>query len=188
MLYLRLRTLLLRQFERLMLWACPRIAALCERHGRLRVIDDHFDPNVPYLHRHYLIFKDRKYWWQACNIFLHRFLRGDGDCAVHDHPFSYVTVILTAGYWEITPAGRFWRGPGSILMRGATSRHRVEIEPTAGPVYTLFWAGPRTREWGFCDEAGRWWLRWDDYLDDNLAPIQESLARKPKKTNRPKGV
>lgn len=183
--YFTLRAMLLEQFARLMLWLCPRVAAWCERNGRLRVIDDHYDPTVPYLRRHYILFQDRRWKWQAINVVLHHFLRGDHDDALHSHPWAWATLILTGGYWEHTPKGRFWRGPGTIVFRLPGCCHRVELDPNAGPVYTLFWMGPKWCKWGFCNPEQTWWIEEHDYLTGNISDLQGALARKPKFKERP---
>lgn len=115
------------------------------------------------------------------NLSLHRILRSDNDDAAHDHPWLfYFTIILTGGYWEHTTKGRIWRGPGSILFRWGTSKHRLELDPTKGETWTLFTMGPHIREWGFCDFAGSWWIRWYDYLyGQPMKAIKKAIEKKP---------
>jgi hypothetical protein len=125
-----------------------------ERHGRKRIIYDRLD-DEPYLERYYIFLKDRTKF--PFNIFLHKFLKSDPD-DVHDHPWPYATLILKGGYWEWVPQlnsegskiGEIakWRGPGSFRTCGATSYHRIEIEPGVD-CWTLFMPGPQKREWGF---------------------------------------
>lgn len=115
-----------------------------ERHGRKRIVMDR-ENGEPYLERYYVFLKDRKHF--PFNIFLHKFLKGDPD-DLHDHPWGYATLILKGGYWETTPAGRFWRGPGHFRICPANSYHRIELEPGV-TAWTLFMPGPQKREWGF---------------------------------------
>ena len=124
-----------------------------ERCGRKVTIMDRIN-NTPYMERYYLFLKDRKKF--PFNVFLHKFLKGDPD-DVHDHPWPYATLILKGGYWEWIPQfangvkiGEYqvWRGPGSFRMCGATSYHRIELEPGV-TAWTLFMPGPQKREWGF---------------------------------------
>lgn len=112
----------------------------------------------PYLIRHTL-FACR--WFR---IMLHEFRRGDIDRELHDHPWSYVSLILRGGYWEETanPSGvchcgedvnlhhtgsghapvdnpehdKKWFGSGKVLFRPATWKHRVILpgDPDAPPV------------------------------------------------------
>jgi hypothetical protein len=85
---------------------------------------------------------------------VHRFLRSDADDEMHDHPWASRSIILSGGYWEVTPLGRIWLGEGSTSIRQATDLHRVEIEPGIIPI-TMFEHGPRTNEWGFVGADGR---------------------------------
>jgi len=129
-----------------------------ERHDRKRIIHDRLD-NEPYLERYYLFLKDRKHF--PFNIFLHRFLKGDPD-DLHDHPWPYATLILKGGYWETTPEGRFWRGPGHFRTCGANTYHRVELEPNV-ECWTLFMPGPQKREWGFL--VNNKWMEHGKYFE-----------------------
>lgn len=84
---------------------------------------------------------------------IHRFLRSDGDNELHDHPWDNRTIVISGGYYDVTPTGRRWLGPGAILNRRAHHFHRVELEPGIQPV-TLFWHGPKINEWGFLSADG----------------------------------
>ena len=125
--------------------------------GRKRVIMDRLS-DEPYLTRYYLFLKDRK--WFPFNIFLHNFHKGDPD-DLHDHPWPFVTVILKGGYWEHTPEGKFWRGPGSIRFAKSSQLHRVELCPNTD-TWTLFFPGPVLKDWGFM-EKGKW-VQHEQYL------------------------
>jgi len=138
-----------------------------ERIGRKRIVMDRQD-NEPYLERYYVFLKDRKIF--PFNIFLHHFLKGDPD-DVHDHPWSYATLILKGGYWEFIPQfnsegiqtceiGK-WRGPGHFRICSANSYHRIELDPTVD-CWTLFMPGPQKREWGFLVKNK--WVHNDLYL------------------------
>lgn len=122
-----------------------------ENRGRKRIIFDR-QHNEPYLERYYLLLKKRNRL--PFNIFLHKFLKGDVDEHLHDHPWNYITIVLKGGYWEITPNGKYWRGAGHIRRCTATSMHRIELEPGVD-CWTLFIPGIRKREWGF-DVDGLW--------------------------------
>lgn len=131
---------------------------ILEKLGRRRVILDRIGQK-PYLERYYLFLKDRK--WFPFNVFLHKFIQGDPD-ELHDHPWPYFTLILRGGYWEVTPNGRFWRGPGSFRFSGAKSLHRVELEPGVN-AWTLFCPGPKLREWGFIVNGK--WMHCEKYFE-----------------------
>lgn len=132
---------------------------LMKRIGRYRLILDR-NSNEPYLERYYLFLKDRVNF--PFNIFLHKFLRSDPD-DLHDHPWSYFTLILRGGYWEHTLDGKYWRGPGHFRVCKANSYHRIEIEPNVD-VWTLFMPFKQKREWGFL-EKGKKWVHHTTYLD-----------------------
>lgn len=91
-------------------------------------------------------------------IRVHHILRSDDDRAFHDHPWSYLTIILRGGYVEVRPVfdksglymgdSRKWYGPGSVLWRPAKSWHRLEV-PAGQTAWTLFITGPYRQKWGF---------------------------------------
>lgn len=96
-------------------------------------------------------------------VFLHRFHRSDPD-EMHDHPWPFVSVILSGGYWERTPGPgwangsgpvrRRWYGAGRVLVRPANWIHSVEI-PAGREAYTLILRGKKVKSWGFyCPRTG----------------------------------
>jgi hypothetical protein len=140
---------------------------LLDRLGRKRIVMDRVE-NEPYLERYYLFLKERNRF--PFNVFLHKFLKSDPD-DVHDHPWSYATLILKGGYWEWIPqfnsAGEkigevaAWRGPGHFRISPANSYHRIELDP-AVTAWTLFMPGPKQRDWGFL--VRNQWVQWEEYL------------------------
>ena len=140
---------------------------------RYRLIPDR-QTGEDYMHRYYLFLKDRK--WFPFNLTLHKIVKSD-DPIYHDHPWSYLTIILKGGYWEHTPVfdseGKIitdiqhWRGPGSIIIRKAGSYHWLEMDPEVGSSTTLFFMGPQQREWGFLinkTKTKHQWIQWENYL------------------------
>jgi hypothetical protein len=140
---------------------------MLDRLGRKRVVMDR-QANEPYLERYYIFLKDRKHF--PFNVFLHKFLKSDPD-DVHDHPWPYATLILKGGYYEWTPKFnslgekigelQVWRGPGHFRICGATSYHRIELDPSVD-CWTMFMPGPQKREWGFL--VNNQWVHNDTYL------------------------
>jgi len=122
---------------------------------RKRVIRDR-DSNEPYLVRWYLFLKDRKNF--PFNITLHKVLVSD-EPTLHDHPWSYATFIIKGGYYENTPKGRLWRGPGHFRYRSADDLHYLELaKDTEGneiPCWSLFFMGKKATDWGFVKD-GEW--------------------------------
>jgi hypothetical protein len=89
-------------------------------------------------------------------VYLHHFHRGDWDDALHDHPWSFVSVILSGGYYEQTERHTRWYGPGRMLVRPAEWRHRT-ILPPGREAWTLILRGRKRRSWFFwcLDRIGR---------------------------------
>jgi len=106
-------------------------------------------PAGPLLIRYFLFRADR------FAVYLHRLCRSDEDRALHDHPWSFISIILTAGYIEHTPQGPRRHRPGSVLIRPAEWQHRLEL---ARPAWTLVLRFRRRREWGFICPSG--WVAW----------------------------
>jgi hypothetical protein len=113
------------------------------------------DPEKPYMRR----------WWivprtPMCNVYLHEILRSDDDRALHDHPWSNTSMIISGRYIEHTPEGSFLREEGWCGSRSADTLHRLEVFPGEKAV-TLFFTGPKEREWGFACPKG--WVHWRDF-------------------------
>lgn len=102
---------------------------------------------------------------------IHHIVRSDNDRELHDHPFTFVSLVLRGGYYEHTVDGRrVWYGPGSLIVRSADALHRLEMEkvpaaygdgygvqhPLELPAWTLVVRGPMRREWGFLLDGGVW--------------------------------
>ena len=134
-------------------WRKPcKIIYGCESRG---------DGDVPYLSR-YTLFST-----PFGNLYLHVFHRSDHD-VMHDHPWAYISLILSGGYFEETPDAANPDGtrlrlktPGMALFRRARHIHRVVLHPGIEPV-TLVWVGRRCREWGFWTPEG--WEQWQSYF------------------------
>jgi hypothetical protein len=116
-------------------------------------------PEQDYLRRWYVIPKNR-----FLNFYLHRVNASDDDRALHDHPWSSCSIILSGTYREITPTETFIRPKGKITFRSGSAMHRLEV--VSGPVWTLFITGPKYREWGF-DDPAEGWVHHLDYLDED---------------------
>lgn len=101
------------------------------------------------------------YAWLSARV--HHILRSDYDRALHDHPWWYITIILKGGYWEVTPKGTKWYGPGRIRFARAKSQHRLVV-PKGEDAWTLFIHGPKSRDWGFQISETEW-VYWKDYVD-----------------------
>jgi hypothetical protein len=101
-------------------------------------------------------------WFAVC---LHWINKPDPEPFLHDHPVSFLSIILRGAYTE-----RRWRllGPGEQRLTHcwfnyvrASSFDRHSIVDVIPGTLTLALMGPKTREWGFHTPAG--WTYWKDY-------------------------
>jgi quercetin dioxygenase-like cupin family protein len=104
-------------------------------------------------------------WWiiprnEQQNVYLHEILRDDDDRALHDHPWPNTSLLLIGRYREITPDGVYLREAGDLVTREANSAHRLELIEHE-PCVSLFFTGPKVREWGFHCPKG--WVHWRDF-------------------------
>jgi len=113
--------------------------------NRKRVILDRgpswpdYDKAEPFIVRYYLLFRNRPKWFPF-NILIHKLLKSDlGN--LHDHYWSYITIILKGGYWETMEKGTFWRRPGYMGFRRKSDRHSLKV-PEGKPAWTLLLVGP----------------------------------------------
>lgn len=131
----------------------------------------------PYLRRWWLIPRNR-----FLNICLHQILRSDDDRALHDHPFSNVSILLRGSYIEHTIAAggverqRVLSAPALRVRPFGSFAHRLELpehfavevgsrsaRAVGEPVecWSLFITGPRYRQWGFhCKDR---WVHWKTF-------------------------
>jgi hypothetical protein len=137
-------------------------------------IRDESRGNPIYLIR-YSLFSCRWFAVKAHKIFL-----PDDDC-LHDHPWSFISIILWGGYVEHRPyqncdfreTGKSYAamsihhrgtkarlyGPGSILWRPYPSIHKLEVFQ---PATTLVITFRKAYDWGFYTRSG--WKLWKDYI------------------------
>tara|TARA_X000000950_G_scaffold289547_1_gene415402 strand:+ start:8078 stop:8581 length:504 start_codon:yes stop_codon:yes gene_type:complete len=119
--------------------------------------------NIPYLVRWYIFLKDRKSF--PFNITMHKVLVSD-EPQLHDHPWDWGALILKGGYWEHTPEGKFWRGPGSIRFRKAEDLHWLELAKDKDgnniPCWSLFYMAKKRKDWGFMVDGN--WVQHELYL------------------------
>lgn len=81
------------------------------------------------------------------NVYLHSLSAPNWHPTCHDHPWSFVTLILWNGYKEQVGTKFFRRRPGCILYRPANFSHNV-ITPY-GTAWSLVITTRKTRDWGF---------------------------------------
>lgn len=114
-------------------------------------------------------------------IRVHHTMASDNDRALHDHPWSNISIVLRGGYWELMGDGNYvWRAPGSIVVRRAADKHRLII-PKGSTCWSLFFMGRWQRDWGFWPSWG--WTYWRDYLGGDLDDsIHDSILLKGART------
>jgi hypothetical protein len=110
------------------------------------------------------------------SVKLHRIFLSDDDC-MHDHPWSFLSIILWGGYFEHKPfvmqgytqsvaigsglTVKKWHRAGSILWRPAPSIHKLEI-PEGKSATTLVVTFAKRYNWGFYTPSG--WKIWYQYV------------------------
>lgn len=124
---------------------------------------------TPYLIRYFLYKPKTK---GKGRIYIHHIMRSDYDRALHDHPWSFKSVLLWGGYREHTtytdmeyrPVRGKWKptffnassdealhcdfNAPCVLLRPAAWRHRLDLRDNK-PVWSLVFTGPKERSWGF---------------------------------------
>lgn len=122
-------------------------------------------------------------WWilprnKLFNVYLHHFLASDEPKVLHNHPWSWVSLIISGGYWEHLKEGVFWRKSWRPRFGNPETFHRVELDRILvarkntpeviaetglshtvtsheKPVWTLFVTGRKRSIWGFdCGKKG----------------------------------
>lgn len=100
-------------------------------------------------------------------LMLHWIFRPDPQPDLHDHPVSFLALVLRGGYLEKRARGLRTPGEGVYhvvrwfnILR-TTDRHRILALARGGPTVTLCFAGPKKREWGFHTPSG--WVDWRTY-------------------------
>lgn len=88
---------------------------------------------------------------------IHHFVESDPGSDLHDHPWSFTSLILAGAYREHLPTGHVDRRVGDVIHHDAHDLHRVEL--LTADVWTLFVHDEASRRWGFATVAG--WIRWD---------------------------
>ena len=99
-------------------------------------------------------------------VLLHRIDRPDAGTALHDHPWSFLSLVVAGSYVEELGGCRFAvrRGFLSLAYRQAAIPHRVAAV-SAGGCWTLLWTSAKRarRAWGFY--ANESWKPWTDVPD-----------------------
>jgi len=93
-------------------------------------------------------------------IFLHHMTAPDPGMDLHDHPWSFVSIVLAGGYSErradFGQRNFSWntRKRWSIKRMRLHEFHRIVDLRGCGSTWTLVLHGPRRQEWGFATPTG----------------------------------
>jgi hypothetical protein len=101
----------------------------------------------------------------GCQVYLHCIKRSDADRELHDHPWSFVSLMLWRGYVEETPGGFARKWPGMVLVRGTTWRHRVHIP--GKQAWSLVFTSGKKRTWGFWRDGA--FIPWRQFIAKKCA-------------------
>lgn len=121
--------------------------------------------------------------WLPAAVRLHMIFTPDFDREFHDHPWTFVSLVLRGGYVERRPTSATpnwrrdgeedsydtYRPPGSIALRRYTDRHRIiSVEPDTLTLVIVF---RKRQSWGFFTPRGK--VHWRDYESvHNSGPVE----------------
>jgi hypothetical protein len=130
-----------------------------------------------YLRRYYIT--PRKWPYK---VMLHYIRKPDNDRDPHDHPWSFLTLILWGGYLELVfKTEDQLRGKVPMISRllrvgfvWRRAEHIHQIHSLLKPTWTLVFAGRGRRVWGFWNSFAEF-IPWTSYLRREDGAIPESL-------------
>lgn len=120
-------------------------------------------------------------WFAVCLHFLNE---PDPEPYLHDHPVTFLSLILRGGYTEFRWFADWYSAcekqhgidrPRVKVRRWwnwiwATDQDRHCIIHVKPGTVTLALMGPKTRDWGFHTEDG--WIGWKEYNDRKYKAVQ----------------
>lgn len=89
----------------------------------------------------------------------HQITASDPGRDMHNHPWDYITRLLSGAYIEHTPDGAVLYEAPCTLVRKAEQLHRLEL--AGAPAWTYFVTGRYRQDWGFMTSGG--WVSFRDY-------------------------
>lgn len=140
-----------------------------------------YGPDGSLYMRRYALFESK---WLSARV--HHIVREDRDRHMHDHPWTFFSVVLRGGYLERRPVTlercfnggetetyhTAYRKAGSVAIRLPTDRHQIsKVEPDT---WSLFVYGRLRQWWGFYTPEGK--VHWKDYCDKTGAYTQQQEA------------
>jgi hypothetical protein len=106
---------------------------------------------APFLTRLHLI---KTPWFAICLHWIHK---PDAEPWEHDHPVSFLSLVLEGAYAETRDGALRARNAFNFIR--ATDKHKIVW--VAPHTVTLCLMGPKVREWGYHTPDG--WVCWKDY-------------------------
>lgn len=103
-------------------------------------------------------------WFALC---LHWIMAPDPEPFEHDHPVSFLSIVLRGGYLERRNGKKHWVRWLNILRASPSDSHRI-VGVEWPPTVTLCLMGPKRREWGFHTDRG--WVGWHAYYEGSVRP------------------
>ena len=111
-------------------------------------------------------------WFAVC---LHWINRPDPEPYLHDHPVTFLSIVLKGGYSEMRAGLLHWGvvvhhvNWWNYLRASIGDCHTIVDVPW--PTLTLCFMGPKRREWGYHMPQG--WKYWRDYYAERNSVIGE---------------
>jgi hypothetical protein len=121
------------------------------------------------------VYLDRTYVIQTplFGVLFHRIHRPDNQRDLHDHPWSFFSIVLRGWYEEDVP--HECDEPNCLYalttrrrtvrwfnFKRAEDRHSIRFV-SRRPVWTLVFTGPKRRTWGFWIDSGTKFVKWTEY-------------------------
>lgn len=102
------------------------------------------------------------------SVYIHRIFRADQDLHCHDHPWSFVGVVLSGGYIarRLEPSGASKYVSSVVSYNKSTDFHQI-CSMNKVPTTTLVITGPRNREWGYSVDGN--WMHHKEYREKKRA-------------------
>ncbi len=102
-----------------------------------------------YLRRWFLVPQKNRF----VNVYLHKFVGSDDPTALHNHPWRFLSLVLSGAYVEVTEHGTQRRSPFSVAYRPAHHRHRIQLirdqDGERPPCLSVVITGAHQQGWGF---------------------------------------
>lgn len=101
------------------------------------------------------------------SIYHHRIHRPDQDRHLHNHPWTFVSIVLSGGYTEVSQKRHQPNRTSRHARRFNVKRYGVDYHRIAHVhpnTRTLVFCGPRRGGWGFLTKSGH--TPWREYLGE----------------------